>query len=250
MYATWCTAVEGNTTFYAVPSPPTVAAWAEQMPERFRMMCKLPRTVTHERRLRDAGDEVRQFLAAIEPLGDRADVVSVQLPPSFGPADLDELDRFLASAPSAHRWAVEVRHPAFFATGPDRRRLADVLSRRGAEWIAMDTTVLFAAPPGSEAERDGWEKKPRLPRRALPLTDRPIVRYVGRDDVAATVAGWAPWVDRVVRWLGEGRSPTVFVHTPDNVEAPQLARRFHQEVRARVVALAPLPEPLTDARLF
>ena len=41
----------------------------------------------------------------------------------------------------------------------------------------------------------------------------------------------------------EGRSPTVFIHTPDNVQAPELARRFHDEVRARVPELDPLPEP-------
>jgi hypothetical protein len=47
----------------------------------------------------------------------------------------------------------------------------------------------------------------------------------------------------VAGWLAEGRSPTVFVHTPDNVEAPGLARRFHDDVRALVPDLAPLPEP-------
>src|SRR5688572_3557909 len=34
-YATWCTAVEGNTTAYGLPSPTTVAAWAEETPPDF-----------------------------------------------------------------------------------------------------------------------------------------------------------------------------------------------------------------------
>jgi hypothetical protein len=63
--------------------------------------------------------------------------------------------------------------------------------------------------------------------------------------VAATVAGWRPWIDVVAGWLAEGRRPTVFVHTPDNVESAGLARRFHDEVRARVPDLLPLPEPRT-----
>ncbi|MDG2112711.1 MAG: DUF72 domain-containing protein, partial [Actinomycetota bacterium] len=29
-YSRWCTAVEGNTTFYAVPGEAAVARWAEQ----------------------------------------------------------------------------------------------------------------------------------------------------------------------------------------------------------------------------
>jgi hypothetical protein len=38
----------------------------------------------------------------------------------------------------------------------------------------------------------------------------------------------------------------VFIHTPDNAAAPDLARRFHEEVRARVPALEALPEPELD----
>jgi hypothetical protein len=52
--------------------------------------------------------------------------------------------------------------------------------------------------------------------------------------------------------LREGRSPTVFIHTPDNVDALVLARRFHGEVRARVPQLEALPDPapVEQATLF
>jgi hypothetical protein len=56
--------------------------------------------------------------------------------------------------------------------------------------------------------------------------------------------GWQPWLDTVTGWLREGRSRTVFIHTPDNVEALGLARQFHEEVRARVPQVEPLPEPV------
>jgi hypothetical protein len=36
----------------------------------------------------------------------------------------------------------------------------------------------------------------------------------------------------------------VFVHTPDNVDSPLLAREFHAWVRAELPDVAPLPEPL------
>jgi uncharacterized protein YecE (DUF72 family) len=135
---------------------------------------------------------------------------------------------------------VEVRHPGFFEDGAGLER---ALGEFGAEWVPFDTQVMFESPPESAAEREAWGKKPRMPRRAVALTDRPIVRYLGRDDPARTVAGWQPWVATVTEWLREGRSPTVFLHTPDNVDAPELARRFHGEVRARVPELAALPEP-------
>lgn len=82
-----------------------------------------------------------------------------------------------------------------------------------------------------------------MPFRSRALTDRPIVRYLGRDDAARTVEGWQPWIPTVAEWLREGRSPTVFVHTPDNADALTLARRFHDDVRARMPELEPLPQP-------
>ncbi|CAO5251959.1 DUF72 domain-containing protein [Frankia sp. AgKG'84/4] len=243
-YASWCNAVEGNTTFYATPTRETVASWARQTDPDFRFVAKLPKIVTHERRLTDVDAQMRAFLAALEPLGPRLGAVWVQLPGSFAPADVGGLVRFLRRLPRSHRCAVEVRHPAFFTDPRAERLLEQALGTVGAEWIPFDTTTFFRDPPRSDAERDAWAKKPRMALRTAALTDRPIVRYLGRDDPERTVEGWRRWVDITLGWLREGRSPTLFVHTPDNADAPALARRFHDEVRARLPALAPLPAPL------
>jgi uncharacterized protein YecE (DUF72 family) len=242
-YATWCNAVEGNTTFYATPAVETVRSWAAQTSPDFRFVLKLPRPVTHERRL-VGGAELGAFLAAIEPLGPRVHALWIQLPPSFSPAGLDALAGFLGQVPGEYRYCVEVRHQAFFADPGAERDLERVLGTAGAEWVPFDTTVLFQEPPASDAEREAWRKKPRVSRRARALTAHPVVRYIGRDDPERTAAGWQPWADTVAGWLREGRSPTVFIHTPDNAEAPGLARRFHDDVRARVPELDSLPEPL------
>jgi len=243
-YATLCNAVEGNTTFYATPSVGTVRSWAEQTAPDFRFILKLPKVITHERRLVDVGEPLRAFLAAIEPLGPRTHALWVQLPPSFDPTGLGALAGFLRRLPDEYRYAVEVRHRAFFEGSRWEGRLEEVLGAVGAEWVDFDTTALFESPPISEAERESWMKKPRLPRRSRALTAHPIVRYIGRDEVERTVDGWQPWLDTVVDWLREGRSPTVFIHTPDNVDAPVLARRFHDDVRARLPELEPLSEPI------
>jgi uncharacterized protein YecE (DUF72 family) len=243
-YATWCNAVEGNTTFYATPAPGTVQSWAGQAGPGFRFIFKLPKLITHERRLADAGEPLRAFLAALEPLGDRVHALWIQLPASFGPNGLDALTGFLSRLPREHRYCVEVRHRAFFEHPRSEQQLEAVLGAAAAEWVSFDTTALFASPPASAAEREAWRNKPRVPRRSRALTSFPVVRYIGRDDPAKTVAGWQPWLGTVAGWLREGRSPTVFIHTPDNVEALELARRFHDEVRARVPEVEPLPEPV------
>jgi hypothetical protein len=71
-----------------------------------------------------------------------------------------------------------------------------------------------------------------------------VIARMPRGDAARAAAGWQPWLDTVTGWLREGRSPAVFIHTPGNVEALGLARRFHDEVRARVPEAGPLPEPV------
>jgi uncharacterized protein YecE (DUF72 family) len=239
-YAGWCNAVEGNTTFYATPPRDVAASWADQTDPGFRLVLKLPKVVTHERRLAGIGDVMRTFLDAIEPLGPRAHALWIQLPPSFTPTDLPALDAFLRGAPRSYRYAVEVRHRAFF---DDPGALERVLADAGAEWIPFDTTAFFRSPPSSAGERAAWSSKPRMPRRSVALTDRPIVRYLGRDAATQTIEGWQHWVGVAAEWLREGRSPTIFIHTPDNADAPLLARRFHAEVRARVPELEPLPVP-------
>jgi uncharacterized protein YecE (DUF72 family) len=236
--------VEGNTTFYATPARSTVESWARQTTPNFRFVVKLPKSITHERRLTGIDEELRSFVETIEPLGPRAHALWVQLPGSFAPTDLATLAGFLRRLPRSHRYAVEVRHRAFFDDARSERLLERVLASADAEWIPFDTTTLFQSPPTSDAERDAWTKKPRMPRRSVALTDRPIVRYLGRDSTARTIEGWQQWIGTVTEWLREGRSPTVFIHTPDNADALMLARRFHDDVRARLPKIEPLPEPI------
>lgn len=243
-YASALNAVEGNTTFYALPDPGSVARWAQQAPSSFRFVCKVPQSITHERRLRGVRAELDAFLARLEPLGERLGPVSVQLPASFGPDDLGVLDRFLGEVPKVDRtWVVEVRHPAFFAGGTHERRVDEILAARGVDRVILDSRALFAGPCDTPAERDAFGRKPRLPVRPVALGAHPIVRLIGQTDPEANPPFWERWLGVVARWVAQGREPIVFLHTPDNVAAPLLARRFHASVAELVPALPPLPEP-------
>ncbi|MFC7642206.1 DUF72 domain-containing protein [Streptosporangium lutulentum] len=242
-YATWCNAVEGNTTFYATPTRSTVESWARQTAPGFRFVAKLPKSITHDRRLTGVDEELRSFLEAIEPLGPRAHALWIQLRRRSARPTSAPWRAFSTGSP-ARTGTPSKSATARSSTTRDPSGCSKAFSRSDAEWIPFDTDTLFRSPPTSDAERDAWAKKPRVPRRAFALTDRPIVRYLGRDDTARTVEGWQPWIGTVAGWLREGRSPTVFIHTPDNADAPMLARRFHDDVRALLPGIEPLPEPV------
>lgn len=245
-YARSLTAVEGNTTFYALPEARTVSTWAAALPPSFRIAPKVPRTVTHDRRLRDAGAELAVFLDRIEPLHANLGPICVQLPASFGPDDLGVLDRFLRARPRAHRWAVEVRHPAFGAGATGVDALHRVLDRNDVDRVLLDSSVLFDDPAGDPAVVEARGVKPRLPVEPVALGPHPVLRLIGALDPARCLTGWEPWI-RVVRgWLAEGRAPLVFAHTAHNAEAPALARSVHAAIRADDPAFAPLPDPADD----
>lgn len=242
-YTSWCTAVEGNTTFYALPTADTVRRWAEATPEDFQFCFKVPRTISHDRRLRSAEAELTEFCERLEPLGSRLGPSWVQLPATFGPDDLGVLDRFCAALPRDRAWAVEVRHRAFEADGSAEREVNDLLHRHGVDRVLIDSRALFAGPCVTPEEIEAFGRKPRLRIRPVAVGPRPSVRFIGQTDPEANPEFWAPWVAKVAAWLEEGRRPMVFIHTPDNAVSPTLARAFHDEVRAVVPDLEPLPEP-------
>jgi uncharacterized protein YecE (DUF72 family) len=245
-YAGWCNAVEGNTTFYAVPSQRTVARWVEQAPVDFRFAFKVPRRITHELRLR--GDEARRslddFLDAIEPLGERIGPVQLQLPPSFGPESAPTLRSFVARLPRGYRWMIELRHPGFFDGGPAHQAIDGLLRNAGVGRVVLDTRPLYSASPQTDAAVEERRTKPRLPVLTDVVGATPIVRVIGADDADTTGDGLLVWAEQVVDWIAEGREPYVFVHQPENLESPRLARMFHADVAEAVVDLMPLPTPL------
>ena len=249
-YATWCTTVEGNTTFYAPPSTAAVERWTALAPDDFRFCFKLPQHITHERRLRDIAEPLHDFLSTIEPLGQRLGPVQIQLPASCEPADLEVLGRFLDAAPSDVDWAVEVRHPEFFVGGVAERPLDDLLREHGSNRVILDSRAFFESVPVTPHEREAWERKPRLPVRPVATGRHPLIRLIGQSDTEASLAHWQQWVPKLADWLNAGIEPHVFTHTPDNLDAPDLARRFWadvaHELRGRpesTIDLEPLPEP-------
>lgn len=242
-YSRFVNAVEGNTTFYAAPTPATVAKWAAEAHPGFRFVFKVPQRITHELRLRDVDGEIAAFVDLIEPLRAVVGALTLQLPASFAPVDLGVLDGLLRRLPGGWRWSVEVRHRAFFE-GPARVAVDRVLARNGAERVLLDSRPLFARPPMTEIGRETWGRKPRVPALTDALTDEPIVRFIGSEHPDVTAAGLEQWQPIVRDWVHDGRSPTFFVHTPDNADSPALARGFHDAVAAMVPDLAALPDPL------
>jgi uncharacterized protein YecE (DUF72 family) len=146
-YARRLTAVEINTSFYRPHRPASYERWATSVPSDFRFAVKVPRAITHERRLVAAEEPVRRFLDEVQALGDRLGPLLLQLPPSL---------RYDATAAGSFfsdlrlRFAGDVvcepRHPSWFADAVEVR-LAELRIGR----VAADPAVVPRA-----SEPGGW----------------------------------------------------------------------------------------------
>ncbi|MBB3101975.1 uncharacterized protein YecE (DUF72 family) [Azomonas macrocytogenes] len=237
-YCSVFNSVEGNTTLYAWPTPQTIQRWSELMPPGFRFCAKFPRDITHAEQLGQTMAQVDAFLALLAPLGSRVTPFWLQFPASFGPSQLGELVTLLEHIRMP--LAVEVRHSAFFARGEEERALNRLLRERGVERICLDSRALFSCRSADPAVRHAQSRKPRLPVRPAAFSDSPQVRFIGHPDLAANDPFMVPWIEKVATWIEAGKTPHVYLHTPDNRLAPDLALRFHAQLQARLPGLPAL----------
>lgn len=82
-YAKVFPSVEINSTFYEPHRPETFDRWAASVPRSFRFSVKLPREITHDRRLAGSARLLKEFLDQVAPLGQKLGCLLVQLPPSL-----------------------------------------------------------------------------------------------------------------------------------------------------------------------
>lgn len=112
-YASRLPAVEINNTFYRLPKESILASWGEQVPIEFRFVLKAAQTITHVKRLKDAGAEVEYLFRVAAALGPKLGAFLVQLPPNLR-KDLGRLHNFLSLIPANGSVAFEFRHSSWF----------------------------------------------------------------------------------------------------------------------------------------
>ena len=138
--------------------------------------------------------------------------------------------------------SVEVRHPDFFGMGPEENALDALLAKHAIDRVLFDSRAIFDGPPADDYEAESQRRKPRVALRRTVTGKRPLVRFVGRNDVQRSRTMLCEWAPVLAQWIAEGREPYFFTHTPNDAFAPEMARLFHEAVRASIPDLPPLPE--------
>ena len=119
-YAARLNAAEINSSFYRPHQSATYAGWAASVPDYFRFSVKLPKTITHQLRLRDCAPLLDAFLTQVGGLRDKLGCLLVQLPPSLA-FDAAVVGDFLRHLRQRHSGpvALEPRHASWFEPPAD-----------------------------------------------------------------------------------------------------------------------------------
>jgi len=152
-YAREFASVEVDATWYGTPPAERVRGWCAAVPDAFTFALKLPREITHERRLAGCELLLDTFVERALEFGAKLEGVVVQLPPDFTPLDDGTLYRFLERLPAGIRWSVELRDPGWFANDTFTRLHAALgaaevaLVAGDGTFVALDTVLAAFAEP-------------------------------------------------------------------------------------------------------
>ena len=194
-YAKEFDSVEIDSTFYRVPSTNAIRSWYHRTPPHFRIAAKFPRVITHKKCLVGCRAELKEFLAAMEGLGEKLGPLLLQFPyynrEAFdGPGPfLLRLSSFLRELPKQFRVAVEIRNKWWI-----QPRLAGLLRKRGVALALTD---------------HAWMERPtEVGEKVDPITaDFTYIRWLGdRHAIEEITQTWDKVVldrgDDLQEWIG------------------------------------------------
>jgi uncharacterized protein YecE (DUF72 family) len=138
---------EINSSFHRPHRASTWERWRDSVPATFRFAVKVPKTITHQRKLVECSDLVAEFLAEANLLGDKLAVLLVQLPPKLA-FDADVARSFFGDLRerTAARIACEPRNASWFEEDAE-----ELLDRLEVARVAADPAICDAA-----ARPGGW----------------------------------------------------------------------------------------------
>jgi uncharacterized protein YecE (DUF72 family) len=114
-YSRFFDSVEIDSSFYRIPSTFMVEQWKRNTPEGFVFSPKLPKKITHEKKLQDIESNLKYFYGVMSKLGPKLGPIVAQLPPSIKcDKHRVEMENFLSMMDTKYRHAIEFRHKSWF----------------------------------------------------------------------------------------------------------------------------------------
>ena len=199
--------VELNNSFYRLPTPEAFDTWRNSSPSNFIFAVKGSRFVTHNKKLKDPEQPLKNLLPRAERLGNKLGPILWQLPPKWR-RNVERLEEFLHALPKKHRYAFEFREPSWH-----HESVHEVLRRHNAAYCIYELA--------------GFSTEP------LVTADFTYVRLHGpggKYQGSYSDAKLRDWADRVRQWSKTLRAVYVYFDNDQAGYAPRNALTLRQMV--------------------
>ncbi len=114
LYSRQFNAVEINSTFYRKPTAKTLQKWFDETQDDFRFFIKIPKTISHDKRLENCQEEITEFCSHIQNhLMEKLSGFLYQFPPSFRKTE-ENLHLILQNVNFKYVNVIEFRHESWW----------------------------------------------------------------------------------------------------------------------------------------
>lgn len=114
LYSQKFNCVEINSTFYRNPTAKTLLKWRNETPEDFKFFIKIPKIISHEKRLKDCKEDITAFCTHIQDhLKEKLSGFLYQFPPSFKNTQ-ENIDLILNNINLVCLNVIEFRHESWW----------------------------------------------------------------------------------------------------------------------------------------
>jgi uncharacterized protein YecE (DUF72 family) len=173
--------VEVDSSFYRAPSKSMVTGWIKATGADFKFSLKIPKTITHDKRLAGIEKEFFDFVDLVEPIAraGKLGCLLAQLPPDFTFKEKDDLESFFNLLPRDIHFATEFRHESW-----NRKETWDLLEKYDVANTITDSPIEFLTNP------------------VVTATTHSYIRWHGRGksiwyDYTYSQQELRPWIDKL-----------------------------------------------------
>lgn len=226
-YSSQFNSIELNASFYRMFPEEQFAKWEQKAEGDFKFFPKVPRLISHIKRLNDSNEITDDFIKNVLPLKDKMGMVFLQLRDDFGPKNMDRVQNFFEHWPKEVPLSAEFRHEDWYKDETAANELNDLMIKNNVTHIITD----------SAGRRDLLHMR---------LTNgSTFIRYNGANH-PSDYTRLDDWLDRLEEWWELGLNNVYFfIHQNVEESSPLLSAYFIEKFNKRFDTEIKIPKTLT-----
>lgn len=223
-YSSQFNAIELNASFYRMFPAEQFITWRKKTEKDFMFFPKVPRYISHIKRLQNCEPQVNIFTKNILALGKKLGMPFLQLPENFQPKNMDRLELFFKLWPGEIPLAAEFRNTNWFTDKIVNQELISLLQEYKITNIIVD----------SAGRRDLLHMQLTTP--------TAFIRYNGANH-PSDYTRLDEWLIQIEEWYNLGlKNVYFFVHQNVEKASPLLSAYFIKEFNKKFNTSISIPQ--------